>query len=69
MDIEFFDPKEADFHGVRTLVQNLLGGAEFDASQLADAIITQVPLLVIFMYFSTDSHIQFNPIHTACFTL
>ena len=42
MDIEFFNPKEADFHGVRTLVQNLLGGADFDASQLADAIITQV---------------------------
>jgi protein BCP1 len=42
VDIEFFDPKEADFHGIKTLLTDLLGGAEYDASQLADAVIAQV---------------------------
>lgn len=41
VDIEFFDPKEADFHGIKILVEDILGGVPFDASQLADAIIGQ----------------------------
>ena len=42
VDIEFFDPKLADFHGIKTLLTDLLGGAPYDASQLADAVIAQV---------------------------
>lgn len=41
VDIEFFDPKEADFHGIKILVEDVLGGAPFNASRLADAIIGQ----------------------------
>ncbi len=42
MDIEFFDPKEIDFHGIRELTQRMLGTAYFDASPLASAIIETV---------------------------
>lgn len=42
VDIEFFDPKAADFHGIKTLLTDLLGGTPFDAAQLADAVIAQV---------------------------
>lgn len=42
VDIEFFDAKEGDFHGIKTLLQDLLGGTEFNTSELADAIIAQV---------------------------
>lgn len=42
VDIEFFDPKEADFHGIKTLLTDLLGGAPYNALELADAVIAQV---------------------------
>lgn len=41
MDIEFFDPKESDFHGIKALLQDLLGGEEYESSGLADTIIAQ----------------------------
>lgn len=42
MDIEFFDPKDADFHGIKALLTGLLGGADYNASQLTDTVIAQV---------------------------
>ena len=42
VDIEFFDPMKTDFHGIKALIQGLLGGETFDVSGLADAIIDQV---------------------------
>lgn len=41
VDIEFFDPKEADFHGIKALLQDLLSGKDFDSSGLADTVIAQ----------------------------
>lgn len=41
VDIEFFDPKKEDFHGIKALLEGLLGGAAFNVSSLADAIIDQ----------------------------
>lgn len=41
VDIEFFDPKPEDFHGVKALLEGLLGGTTYNVSSLADAIIEQ----------------------------
>lgn len=41
VDIELFNPKAEDFHGIKALVEGLLGGAAFNVSSLADAVIAQ----------------------------
>lgn len=44
VDLEFFDPKEQDFHGLRALLSNYLDGVEFNVGELVDAVVTQVLL-------------------------
>lgn len=40
--LEFFDPRESDFLGLKALLQNFLDGRDFAASELVDTIIKQV---------------------------
>ena len=42
--LEFFDPKESDFQGLKALLQSFLDGAAFAVSELVDTIINQVSL-------------------------
>ena len=42
VEFEFFDPKENDFHGLKTLLHSYLDGQQYDCSGLVDAIIKQV---------------------------
>lgn len=44
VDLEFFDPKESDFQGLKSLLHLLLDGREYDSSLLADTIIKQARL-------------------------
>ena len=44
VDLEFFDPKESDFQGLKSLLHLFLDGREYDSSELADTIIKQVRL-------------------------
>ena len=41
VDLEFFDPQEADFQGLKSLLHLLLDGKEYDSSELVDTIIKQ----------------------------
>ncbi|KAI8463810.1 MAG: p21-C-terminal region-binding protein-domain-containing protein [Monoraphidium minutum] len=41
VDFQFFDPAEADFHGLKALLHTYLDGSPYDGSGLADAIIAQ----------------------------
>eukprot|EP00241_Pyramimonas_parkeae_P021757 CAMPEP_0114312440 /NCGR_PEP_ID=MMETSP0059-20121206/20436_1 /TAXON_ID=36894 /ORGANISM="Pyramimonas parkeae, Strain CCMP726" /LENGTH=244 /DNA_ID=CAMNT_0001436835 /DNA_START=27 /DNA_END=758 /DNA_ORIENTATION=+ len=41
VDFDFYDPKPADFHGIKTLLQNYLDAQPFDVSQMVDAILEQ----------------------------
>ena len=40
--LEFYDPKEADFHGLKALLQSFLDGQTYACSELVDTIINQV---------------------------
>ena len=40
--LDFFDPKEEDFQGLKALLQNYLDGEGFASSELVDVIIMQV---------------------------
>ena len=42
VDFDFFDPKESDFHGLKTLLNSYMDGQQFDCSGLVEAIIAQV---------------------------
>lgn len=43
VDLEFYDPSEIDYHGLKMLLRSLLDGEEFQGcSDLVDAIIRQV---------------------------
>eukprot|EP00961_Rhodomonas_salina_P173110 2334384-Rhodomonas_salina.1 len=42
VDFDFVNPKEADFHGIKLFLKNLLDGAEWDSSGVADLILEQV---------------------------
>ena len=43
VDLEFFDPSEIDYHGMKMLLRSLLDGEEFQGcSELVEAIIRQV---------------------------
>jgi protein BCP1 len=42
VNFQFFDPKEADFHGLKALLHSYLDGQQYDSSPLVDAIIEQV---------------------------
>ena len=43
VDLEFFDPSEIDYHGLKMLLRSLLDGEEFQGcSELVEAIIRQV---------------------------
>lgn len=44
--LEFFDPKEEDFQGLKSLLQNFLDGEGFAASELVDTIIKQVSIAI-----------------------
>lgn len=45
VDLEFFDPSEIDYHGLKMLLRSLLDGDEFQGcSDLVEAIIRQVRL-------------------------
>ena len=46
VEFEFFDPRPVDFKSTRRLIQSFVPGKEatFAASDMADAIIAQVPL-------------------------
>lgn len=41
VEFEFFDPKEKDFHGLKTLLHSYLDGQQYDCSGLVEAIIKQ----------------------------
>ncbi|KAK9867431.1 hypothetical protein WJX84_011170 [Apatococcus fuscideae] len=41
VDLEFFDPQEADFQGLKSLLHLLLDGKEYGSSELVDTIIKQ----------------------------
>jgi protein BCP1 len=41
VDFEFFDPRESDYLGAKTLLAQWLDGAEFDSSSLASATVAQ----------------------------
>lgn len=45
--LEFFDPKEADFHGLKALLQSYLDGEAYSCSDLVDVIIKQVTTPVL----------------------
>ena len=46
VDLEFYDPSEIDFHGLKALLRSLLDGDDFHGcSDLVEAIIRQVPVL------------------------
>lgn len=43
VDLEFFDPAEGDFHGLKALLKTYLDGSEFNGcSELVEMIIKQV---------------------------
>lgn len=43
VDLEFFDPSEIDYHGLKMLLRSLLDGEDFQGcSDLVEAIIRQV---------------------------
>lgn len=44
VDLEFFDPRELDFQGLKSLLHLFLDGQEYDSSLLADTIIKQARL-------------------------
>lgn len=48
--LEFFDPKEEDFQGLKSLLQNFLDGQGFASSELVDTIIKQVLQGFIYTY-------------------
>jgi protein BCP1 len=46
VDLEFYDPSEIDFLGLKALLRSLLDGDEFHGcSDLVEAVIRQVPVL------------------------
>ena len=46
VDLEFFDPSEIDYHGLKMLLRSLLDGEDFQGcSDLVEAIIRQVQSL------------------------
>lgn len=45
VDFEFFDPKEIDFLGLKSLLTSYLDGQQYDCSGLVDTIINQVRIL------------------------
>ena len=44
VDLEFFDPKESDFQGLKSLLHLFLDGQEYDSSLLVDTVINQASL-------------------------
>ena len=43
VDLEFFDPSEIDYHGLKMLLRSLLDGEDFQGcSDLVEAILRQV---------------------------
>ena len=42
VDFEFYDARERDFHGLKTLLNGLLDGEEWSCSELVDAVLAQV---------------------------
>lgn len=42
VDLEFFDPQEIDFHGLRALLQTYLDGTAYNCSELVETVIKQV---------------------------
>ena len=47
MDLDFFNPKEDDFHGVKGLLSSFLDEHEWNVSEFVDLIIAQVGFCTI----------------------